>query len=278
MIQRNFRDLQVRRDKAARRIQNWYIERTRKRFLQNNKYKPNFDMKSSITNSDQRSPPSTDFLMFHTARRKLLRSHTSSTGSQDELLFVPSILSNSREMAHNRHIRQGSQNLPVEERLKIQEKIRKSKIDEHRKRREEEEYKDITHSPVINTSRYYDKDFYERQAIKTQEIKMKREMLTLQHQAKINEGLTFKPTINSSKEKSTYKTVDKLLNWAAIKQKEKEIAIKAKNDEESKITEKFKLSKTSERLAKNRNLKRQNSISVNQQIQETLQAYWPNKK
>ncbi|CAG9321528.1 unnamed protein product [Blepharisma stoltei] len=287
LIQMKARKFFNKKVRAARRIQKWYRKILAQRQLEleiQNEIEQNLSKRSSLstnsrTSTDKRNKSSEFANLNSEMIRKIVRSHTESAVHDDEVLFTPNILSTSRELARNHHIRQGSNNLPVEDRLRLQECNRQSKIAEIQRKQKEEEARQLTLSPHINKPRSYDKSFLERQALKQEEIRQKREMLALEKAAATEEHFTFTPTINKPKEKSTQNnTIDNLYIWAKIKENKMNKAREAQDAEVSKQMEVFRISEKNEKIIQQRNKRRQQSLSVVQAMENSLFAYWPSEK
>lgn len=249
--------------RSAIAIQTWYrqIKYTQNRLE---------DISSQISSIENTSIP--NLIM---SQKSLSKSY--SKVQQPEETFKPRISKNSRILAKIREDKLGSANLPVEKRLEVLNLLKKNKIDELRKTKIDTERMNIKPSPSINKSHEFSSSFLQRQELKTNQIRMKREKEIVKKQCEESAGLTFKPTLVSKSSKSLERSVKDLHTWAEVKNHQISKAQKKKADEEARSISPFRISIKSKKLIQERQLRLAKQSELANNVKESVLPYWPNK-
>lgn len=213
--------------------------------------------------------------LLHTAKRSLLKP--SKTVSESGT-YQPVILNYSRTLAKQREEKLGNKDLPVEKRLEIMNLLKKNKIDDLRKSKIDEERSNLKATPSINKNPDFENNFLQRQEIKSQQIRMKRDLEYLKKQAEEKSELTFKPSLCKFRPgRSVEKSISDLHKWAELKKAELGRAQKAKAEEESRSVSPFTLSNRSKKILVSREKKISETNKTFKEYQEKMVPYWPNK-
>lgn len=197
---------------------------------------------------------------------------------QPKETFKPKILNHSRTLAVIRENKLGNANLPVEKRLEVLNLLKINKIDDMRKTKIDQERMNIKASPSINKSQDLGSSFLQRQEIKTQQIRMRREREMLKKQSEETANLTFKPTLISKSSKSLERSVKDLHMWAELKNHQISKAQKVKAEaEQTRSVSPFRISVKSKKLIYNRQQRLAEQSKLTNNLKETMLPYWPNK-
>lgn len=264
IIQKFCKRIHKKKIRAAIVIQKWYKAYKKK------SARSNLEEISSMVSSIKEP----FYPLLRTEKRSIIKS--SRIPSPNET-FHPVISKYSRALAKQREIKLGNTDMSVEKRLEAMELIKKNKIEELRKNKIEEERVSVRLVPNINKSVEFDKSFLERQEIKTQQIRMKRELEYVKKQSEEIDKLTFKPSLSKFRpNRSVEKSISDLHNWAKLKKAELTQAQKAKADQEARSVSPFKLSNRSKQILKQREKKNTETTKIINDYKETIVPYWPN--
>ena len=264
-IQRFCKKILGKKNQAALVIQKWFKNHQKK--IQEEVSRNLSSIASTI--SDPEYP------VLHTAKRSLLKP---SKTPSDQGTYKPAILNYSRILAKQRETKLGNTDLPVEKRLEKMHLIKKNKIDGLRKSKIEEERENLTMSPNINKSQEFSTSFLQRQELKSQQIKMRRDLEYLKKQAEESSGLTFKPSLCRLKpNRSVERSIKDLHAWAELKKAELSRAQKAKAESEARSLSPFILSNRSKKILQQREKKINENTKIMNEYKDTVLAYWPNQ-
>ena len=266
-IQKAYKKHFLKKTEAALTIQKFIKNYQKKVFLNDFKEDSNNSINSSINDS---------YPLLHTAKRSLLKPSQTASKIPEET-FKPKILNYSRTLAKKKESKLGN-DLSVEKRLEIMELLKKNKIDELRKFKIEKEKNNLKTIPSINKSQEFNTSFLERQEIKSQQIRMKRETEFAKKQSEEGEKLTFKPTLCKYRpNRSVEKSISDLHAWAQLKKSQLGKAQKEKAEEEIRSLSPFRLSNRSRKIIQQREKKINENDRIINEFKETVAPYWPNQ-